>query len=380
MPAERLLFSLTYYTPYISGLTFYVRNLAYLLKKNGYQITILAMQHDKNLKFRETIDGIRIVRAKTLLRISKGFLSTDYIKQSFIEVARHNTIIISLPQFEGIIPAIICKFFRKKLIVIYHCDVVLPRSGLNFFIQWILDFSNLLTLKLADAVVTNSEDFAINSQVLTRVIQKIDYVYPPIIKPILLDREKNLLIKKTGRNLIIFGFIGRIATDKGVEYLLEAIPLIKKQLNKDFKIILAGPPEPVGEVDYRYKIQKLARQYKNNLIFLGQLKDTQLGAFYSILDALVLPSVNSTDAFGMVQVEAMMTDVPVVVSDLPGIRIPVKKTGMGIIVPLANSQKLAEAIVEVLLNKKKYISKIELVRKEFDRQKTTDFFLRLIKS
>jgi len=76
----------------------------------------------------------------------------------------------------------------------------------------------------------------------------------------------------------------------------------------------------------------------------------------------------------------MMMGIPVVVSDLPGVRVPIKKTGMGIIVPVANSQKLAEAVAEILLNKKKYISEIELLRKEFDRQKTTDFFLRLIKS
>ena len=338
------------------------------------------MQHDNNLKFRETIDGIRIVRAKTLLRISKGFLSTDYIKQSFIEVARHNTIIISLPQFEGIIPALFSKFFRKKLIVIYHCDVVLPGSGFSFLIQWILDFANFLTLKLADVIVTNSEDFAVNSRVLTRVIQKVEYVYPPIIRPNLSDREKNLLRRKIGFDGALIGSIGRIAADKGLDKLLEAIPLIKAKYIKPFKIIIAGPMEPIGEKKYKELILDSLEKYKNEVILLGALKETQLGAFYSMLDVLVLPSVNSTEAFGMVQAEAMMMGIPVVVSDLPGVRVPIKKTGMGIIVPVANSQKLAEAVAEILLNKKKYISEIELLRKEFDRQKTTDFFLRLIKS
>jgi len=135
---------------------------------------------------------------------------------------------------------------------------------------------------------------------------------------------------------------------------------------------------PIGEVNYKQKILNLARQYKASVVFLGEIKAEDMGSFYSLLDVLVLPSVNSTEAFGMVQVEAMMMGVPVVASDLPGVRVPIKKTGMGIIVPVANSQKLAEAIAKILLNKKINISKNDVARKEFDIHKTLDFYQQLI--
>ena len=70
--------------------------------------------------------------------------------------------------------------------------------------------------------------------------------------------------------------------------------------------------------------------------------------------------------------------VPVVASDLPGVRIPVQKTGMGAIVPVKNSQKLAEAIVAVLINKKEYLKDREIIKREFLFSKTVDFYRRLL--
>jgi len=122
----------------------------------------------------------------------------------------------------------------------------------------------------------------------------------------------------------------------------------------------------------------LVEKYKEYIIFLGELKEEEMGPFYSLIDVLVLPSINSTEAFGMVQVEAMMTGVPVVASNLAGVRIPIQKTGMGLIVPIKNSKKLAEAIVEILLNKKKYIKSKETIKKEFSFAKTVDCYEKLL--
>ncbi len=67
--------------------------------------------------------------------------------------------------------------------------------------------------------------------------------------------------------------------------------------------------------------------------FLGNLSQQQLAAFYPNLDVLVVPSLNSTEAFGLVQVEAMMNNVPCVASALPGVRRPVQMHAMGKVVP-----------------------------------------------
>jgi glycosyltransferase involved in cell wall biosynthesis len=79
-----------------------------------------------------------------------------------------------------------------------------------------------------------------------------------------------------------------------------------------------------------------------------------MAAFYPNLDVLIVPSLNSTEAFGLVQIEAMMNGVPCVASDLPGVRQPVMNTGMGKIIPIGNSAALAEAILDILAQPDQY--------------------------
>jgi len=73
-----------------------------------------------------------------------------------------------------------------------------------------------------------------------------------------------------------------------------------------------------------------------------------MAAFYPNLDVLTVPSLNSTEAFGLVQIEAMLQGVPCVTADLPGVRQPVRMHGMGRIVPIGDARALAAGLLEVL--------------------------------
>lgn len=79
-----------------------------------------------------------------------------------------------------------------------------------------------------------------------------------------------------------------------------------------------------------------------------------MAAFFPNLDVLVLPSLNSTESFGLVQIEAMINGVPSVASDLPGVRQPVLTHGMGKIIPIGDSNALAEAIIAILTDPEAY--------------------------
>ena len=72
----------------------------------------------------------------------------------------------------------------------------------------------------------------------------------------------------------------------------------------------------------------------------------------------------------MVQVEAMLCGVPVVASNLPGVRVPIQRTGMGKIVPPKDSEKLADAIVEVLTHRNSYRKPKVSIEKEFSFNET----------
>lgn len=127
---------------------------------------------------------------------------------------------------------------------------------------------------------------------------------------------------------------------------------------------------PVGEEVYKQKIFSLIRKYRDSTVFLGEIAPEAMGSFYKLLDILVLPSVNSTEAFGMVQVEAMLMDVPVVATNLPGVRVPIARTGMGLIVPPGDAGALARAICAVLTRKKDFVKPGRVIQDEFSLANT----------
>src|SRR5690606_833180 len=119
------------------------------------------------------------------------------------------------------------------------------------------------------------------------------------------------------------------------------------------QVLFAGTYQNVmGEQAYSDRLMPRIREYEiqGNWKFLGNLDPVQMAAYYPNLDVITGPSLNSTEAFGLVQIEAMMNGVPSVPSALPGVRQPVKMHNMGVVSEIGNSSSLASAILEVLDN------------------------------
>src|SRR6185436_15914788 len=166
----------------------------------------------------------------------------------------------------------------------------------------------------------------------------------------------------------VIGMVTRFASEKGVEILLDALPTILKQYPKA-QILYAGQHQNVmGEQAYFDRLRPQIREYEvsGHWKFLGNLDPVQLSALYPNLDVLTVPSLNSTEAFGLVQIEAMMNGVPCVPSALPGVRQPVKLHGMGRIARIGDPADLAECILEVLDEPEKYKGDIEVIKKSYD--------------
>ena len=68
----RILSTLTYYTPHISGLTVYARRVLQRLVQRGHEVTVLTSRFSTDLPPREVIDGVNVVRSPVLFRMSKG--------------------------------------------------------------------------------------------------------------------------------------------------------------------------------------------------------------------------------------------------------------------------------------------------------------------
>jgi glycosyltransferase involved in cell wall biosynthesis len=193
---------------------------------------------------------------------------------------------------------------------------------------------------------------------LNRYLEKLHVIPPPVELPQVSAEKIEAFARAnnpTGCRPVI-GMAARLATEKGVEVLLDALPKVLEKY-PDALIQFAGSYQNIiGEEAYFERLMPAIRQYEQdgNWKFLGNLNPVEMAAFYPNLDVLVLPSLNSTEAFGLVQIEAMMNGVPSIASNLPGVRQPVKIHSMGRIIPIGDSSALAEELIEVLANPEKY--------------------------
>ena len=99
--------------------------------------------------------------------------------------------------------------------------------------------------------------------------------------------------------------------------------------------------------------------------FAGKLDDQAMAAFYACLDVLTVPSLNGTEAFGLVQIEAMLNGVPCVASALPGVRQPVTMHGMGRIARIGDAADLAGRLLEVLDAPARFRRDAETIRRQY---------------
>jgi glycosyltransferase involved in cell wall biosynthesis len=139
-------------------------------------------------------------------------------------------------------------------------------------------------------------------------------------------------------------------------------------------VVFAGPYENVvGETLYE-RCAPLLKKHSEHVRLLGVLRDQDLVNFYAASDVTVLPSVNYTETFGIVQVESMLCGTPVVASALPGVREPIGVTGMGKVVAPRDEPALAETLVEVISNRERYIKPREEIEKIFSVDATVDAY------
>jgi len=376
---SKILFFSPYFYPYISGITEYPYRL-FSSQKFWHKTTCLTFKNNPTYKSEECINPhLTILRMPFLFKISKGFISPSSLAHFWKEVRKTDYVIINLPSFEGILLVLMAKVTKKPVIALLHCEVRLPFSFLTFFINFVLNCGVYLQLSLADKIIVETKDYFYHKWPYSLFFKKTFEILP-LVNTAEPDISFQKSIKKMGEKYQhIIGFCGRISSEKGIEILIKSVSSLNNSI-----LVFAGPTgkQVAGEELYYKNIQSLLAQNKIPHLFLGQLSAEELSAFYEVIDVLVLPSLNKTEAFGMVQVEAMLHGVPVVASNLPGVRVPILLSKMGILVPPNNSIELKSAIQKIISDRKKYTN-AELVtcaRRIFDQQKTYEKVSRLIVS
>lgn len=235
---------------------------------------------------------------------------------------------------------------RKKvpLVVTYHGDWIGGHGGairrLGVFFSNKLIFDKLLSK--ADTVICPSN---IESELLGDYKEKIKIIPNGIHLnefdiPFSKEESRNKLDIPPETRVILF--VGHLLPHKGPDVLLKAVPQILKML-KNIKVIYLGS----GQMQNKLHNMSLEMNINDNVDFGGYIDDKfEKALYYKAADVLAVPSLS--ESFGIVNLEAMASGIPIVGSDVGGIPDVVVDGKNGIIVPPNDSRLLANAILNLL--------------------------------
>lgn len=341
----------------------FILNMAQDLTEIGWHVDILA-PHAENLKKVEKIGNVTIYRFSYCYPFSKQTLCYHGGVNANLRRSKFNY--LHLPLF------IVSQFFaayqlmRKNDYVLIHSHWLIPQGVIGFFLSKVFSVphvsyahgsdifglrSSLLTyvkkrvLRASDAVITNS---SYSKQALHHLAKEIGvHVIPTGATPIDMSQEtvqSSLQIINSSSTLRLI-FVGRLTEEKGLIYLLEALPiLLESRIDFVLEIIGDGINRSIYE---QYVLDKnLGRHVK----FLGMLSQTDVFQHLIQADILIGPSIitkSSTEAQGNVFVEAMFCKTAVIASNIGGIPDAVIHEKTGLLVAQQSANQIAHAIIRL---------------------------------
>ncbi len=372
----RVLTALTYYYPHWTGLTAFAQRIAEGLAARGHTITVVTSRYSSDLPERETHNGVDIIRVPGWFRLSRGQVAPAFIPTIRRLLPLHDVVQVHTPMLETWQVGVAAHRAGLKMLMTHHGDLVMPASLPDRIVQTIVGYLLNRGADSADAISIYTRDYTEHSDFLRPRSQKVVPIYPPVIFPAADPAAAAAWRRELGIDgAPVVGFAGRFVEEKGFDYLLEAIPLIRAQL-PNCKFVFAGETRVVYERFYQ-RCLPLIEANREHLVTLGLITDSQrLANFYAMCDVFALPS--RTDCFASVQVEAMLCGTPVVATDIPGAREVVKVTGMGLLVAPRDSRALAEGTLDVLNNRERYLRPRSEIADIFNYERAISDYERLL--
>lgn len=336
-----------YFFPHFGGTEKYVKDLSMELISRGHDVTIITNNVPKsaNAPNEEIMDGIKVKRlnAANFIYLPVSFEFNLKMLKGFDIVHTHCP------------PLGFTRAVRDKSdiphIATYHCDTTMSEKFLGvkmpkFVIKSVENLTNIYArwiMPKANTVITTTESYASTSPVM----KNIPHTAIPIgIHFDLFDRsrEKQGISDKTRDNKKVL-FLGRLAANKGIDYLIHAIPRVIAEI-PDAKFMICGEGEEKAHVE-SYIDQVGVRSH---IEFEGKVNLDKMVELYSNCAVFVFPSINRLEAFGIVQLESMACYTPVIASNIPGVNNVMDNGKSGILVEPRDSEGLAKAMVKILAN------------------------------
>jgi glycosyltransferase involved in cell wall biosynthesis len=322
-----------YYPPVIGGIEKNINQLAAGCSEE-YDVSVLVA----NTRFKteiETLDRIRIIKAASLGRFASAPICPTFPK--LLKKYAADILHFHCPNPTGDLSYLWAKA-PGKVVVSYHSDIVRQKWAMFLYGKYLMKF-----LERANVILPTSPNYIPTSPYLSKIESKCKALPLGIETERFRETPEIKLhaaeLKKIAQGRPIILFVGRLRYYKGLHFLIQAMPRIDAHLI----IVGTGPEEK--------NLRKQAEMFKvsEKITMAGTVSDEKLVEYYHAADVFCLPSHLRSEAYGLVQLEAMASGLPVVSCDIKtGVAYINMDGETGIIVDPASPSKLAEALNRIL--------------------------------
>ena len=339
----------------VGGIARVVHDLSKRLIKDGHEVTVITYR-EGNLPYFEDDKGVKVYRVDNYMINPNNFI--DWIMQmNFNLLAKANEIIDKEGKFDVIhahdwLVAYAAKSLKNSydipIVATIHATEAGRNSGIHDETQrYINDTEWMLTYE-ANEVIVNSNYMKCELQRNFGLpFEKINVIPNGVNLTMYsgIERDYDFRRNYASDNEKIILYAGRLVYEKGVQYLIGAMPKILQNYH-DAKLVIAGKGGMIDEL--KAEVDHLG--LGNKVYFTGYMDHKSLCKLYKCADISVFPS--TYEPFGIVALEGMLAGNPIVVSDIGGLNEIVEHGVNGMKSYAGNSNSIADSILTLLFDHK----------------------------
>ena len=348
-----LMLSWEYPPRVVGGIARVVNDLSKRLMKDGHEVTVVTYR-EGDAPYYENDKGVEVYRVDNFMINPNNFI--DWVMQlNFNMVSKAMEIIQKEGNFDVIhahdwLVAYAAKTLKHSLNIPIVATIHATEAGRNSGIhdeqqRYINDTEWMLTYEATEVIVNSNYMKNELQRLFGLPFEKINVVpngvnlnnYSGV------ERDYDFRRKYALDNEKIILFMGRLVYEKGIQNLIAAMPKILSHYN-DVKLVIAGKGGMIDEL----KAQVDYLQLGNKVCFAGYMNGKDVGKMYKAADISVFPS--TYEPFGIVALEAMLAERPIVVSDTGGLNEIVQHRENGMKAYTGNANSLADSILELLFD------------------------------
>lgn len=333
----------SFFPPWRGGAETYAYNLARRLADRGHQITVVCA--DEPLPHGEyERDGITIRRLRLLGRL----YGTPLIPRLFPELCGLDVDIFhaNFPSpYIAFCVAAVSTLRRRKAVLTWHNDLPPVTRAARFLIETHDQLILPGYLRAYGRIIATSQTYANSSRILRKLGGQVTVVPNGVdcerFHPNVGATELRNRLRTNGKFVLLFvGALTKWHRYKGLDILLHSLGIAVDE-EPDLSLIVVGD----GELKEEYSRMAEKLGLERNVFFAGDVSDDLLPQHYALADALVLPSRDMSEGFGLTLLEANASGKPVIASEVGGIPSVVRNGYNGTLVPPNEPRDLAKAIL-----------------------------------